>query len=153
MIFCHELHDIDAVPVPFVDSEVKPKPRRVYVTYAGMLKIGAKRGCKGCANDTSSHNQECMVRFEEAFGRKDAEGSFIEPELPVSSDVPAIEPMHIRDEASSGGFAEELVPECPPPSDIDEPYEAESPIKTLRMQLLMSLMLMMKRMTSLLSLA
>jgi hypothetical protein len=22
------------------------------------------------------------------------------------------------------------VPECPPPSDLDEPYEAESPIKT-----------------------
>ena len=29
-----ELHDIDAVPVPFVDSETKPKTRRVYVTYA-----------------------------------------------------------------------------------------------------------------------
>ena len=28
-----ELHDIDAVPIPFVDSEVKPKTRRVYVTY------------------------------------------------------------------------------------------------------------------------
>jgi hypothetical protein len=29
-----------------------------------------------------------------------------------------------------GGFSEELVPECPPPSDLDEPYEAKSPIKT-----------------------
>ena len=124
-----ELHDIDAVPVPFVDSEIEPKTRRVYVTYARMLKIGATKGCKGCENDTSSHNQACIERFEEAFGRKDADGSFIEPEVPVSSDVPAIEPMHIRDEASDGGFAEESVPECPP-SDLDEPYEAESPIKT-----------------------
>ena len=59
---------------------------------------------KGCENDTSSHNQECIARFEEAFCRKDADGSFIEPEVHVSSDVPAIEPMHIRDEASGGGF-------------------------------------------------
>jgi hypothetical protein len=125
-----ELHDIDAVLVPFVDSEIKPKTRRVYVTYARMLKIGATKGCKGCENDTSSHNQECIARFEEAFGRKDVDGSFVEPEVPASSEVPAIEPMHIRDEASGGGFAEDFVPECPPPSDLDEPYEAESPIKT-----------------------
>ena len=79
---------------------------------------------------TSSHNQECIVRFEEASGRKDVDGSFVEPEVPASSEVPAIEPMHISDEASCGGFAEDLVPECPPPSDLDEPYEAESPTKT-----------------------
>ena len=125
-----ELHDIDAVPIPFVDSEIKPKTRRVYVAYARMLKIGATKGCKGCENDTSSHNQECIARFEEAFGRKDADGSVVEPEVPVSSDVPAIEPMRIRDEASGGGFADDLVPECPPPSDHDEPYAAESPIAT-----------------------
>ena len=33
-------------------------------------------------------------------------------------------------EFSGGGFAEDLVPECPAPSDLDEPYEAESPIRT-----------------------
>ena len=109
---------------------IKPKTRRVYVTYARMLKIGATKGCKGCENDISSQNQECIARFEEAFGRKDVDGSFVEPEVPASSEVPAIEPMHIRDEASGGGFAEDLVPECPPPSDLEEPYEAESPIKT-----------------------
>ena len=49
-----ELHDIDAVPVPFADFEIKPKTRRVYVTYSRMLKIGATKGCKGCENNTSS---------------------------------------------------------------------------------------------------
>ena len=100
------------------------------MTYARMLKIGATKGCKGCENDTSSHNPECIARFEEVFGRKDVDGSFVEPEVPVSSEVPVIEPMHVRGEFSGGGFAEDLVPECPPPSDLDEPYEAESPIKT-----------------------
>ena len=123
---CTKLHDIDAVPIPFVDSEVKPKTRRVYVTYCRMLKIGATKGCKGCENDTSSHNQECIARFEKAFGRKDADGSFVEPDVPASSEVPAIEPIFISDEVSGGGFAEDFVP----PSDHDEPYEAESPVKT-----------------------
>ena len=122
---CTKLHDIDAVPIPFVDSEVKPKTRRVYVTYCRMLKIGATKGCKGCENDTSSHNQECIARFEKAFGRKDADGSFVEPDVPASSEVPAIEPIFISDEVSGGGFAEDFVP----PSDHDEPYEAESPVK------------------------
>jgi len=120
-----ELHDIDAVPIPFVDSEIKPKTRRVYVTYSRMLKLGATKGCKGCENDTSSHNQECIALFEEAFGRKDADGSFVEPDVPTSSEVPALEPMFISDEVSGGGFAEDLFP----PSDHDEPYEAESPVK------------------------
>ena len=93
-----------------------------------MFKIGATRGCKGCENDISSHNQECIARFEEAFGRKEADGSFVEPDVPVSSEVPAIEPLCIRDEGSGGVFAD-LVPECPPPLDQDEPYEAESPIR------------------------
>ena len=100
------------------------------MTHARMLKSDATKGCKGCENDISSQNQECIARFEEAFGRKDVDGSFVEPEVPASSKVSAIEPMHIRDEASGGGFAEDLVPECPPPSDLEEPYEAESPIKT-----------------------
>ena len=91
-----ELQDIEAVPVPFVDSDIKPKARRVYVAYSRMLKIGATKGCKGCENDTSSHNQECIALFEEAFGRKDADGSFVEPDVPASSEVPAIEPMFIR---------------------------------------------------------
>ena len=125
-----ELHDIDAVPVPFVDSEIKPKTRRVYLTFARMFKIGATKLCKGCENDKPSHNQERIARFEEAFGRKEVDCSFVEPEVPASSEVPAIEPMHISGEVSGGGFAEGLVPECPPPSDPDEPYEAESPIKT-----------------------
>jgi len=41
-----ELQDIEAVPVPFVDSDIKPKTRRVYVAYSRMLKIGATKGCK-----------------------------------------------------------------------------------------------------------
>ena len=53
------------------------------MTHARMLKIGATRGCKGCENDTSSHNQECIARFEEAFGLKETDGSFVEPEVPV----------------------------------------------------------------------
>eukprot|EP00435_Cladocopium_sp_Y103_P067213 s690_g29.t1 len=93
-----ELHDVDAVPVPFVDAEIKRKTRRVYVTYARMLKIGATKGCKGCENDTSAHNAECIARFEEAFGRKEADGPFVEPEVPVSSDIPAIGPMHVDDD-------------------------------------------------------
>ena len=44
------------------------------MTYARMLKIGATKGCKGCENDTSSHNPECIARFEEVFGRKDVDG-------------------------------------------------------------------------------
>ena len=120
-----ELHDIDAVPIPCVDSEIKPKTRIVYVTYSRMLKIGATKGCKGCEKDTSSHNQECIALFEEAFRRKDADGSFVEPDVPTSSEVPALEPMFISDEVSGGGFAEDLFP----PSDHDEPYEAESPVK------------------------
>eukprot|EP00435_Cladocopium_sp_Y103_P038967 s909_g10.t1 len=84
-----ELHDIDSVPVPFVDAEIKHKTRRVYVTYARMLKIGATVGRKGCENDTSAHNAECIASFEEAFGRKDADGSLVEPEpqVPVSSET------------------------------------------------------------------
>ena len=113
------------MPVPFVDPGIKPKTRRVYVTYSRMLKIGATKGRKGCENDPSSHNQECMALFEEAFGRKDADGSFVEPDVPASSEVPAIEPMFIGDEVSGGGFAEDLFP----PSDHDEPYEAESPVR------------------------
>ena len=93
-----ELHDIDSVPVPFVDAEIKRKTRRVYVTCARMLKIGATAGCKGCSNDTSAHNAECIARFEEVFGRKDADGSFVEPEVPVSSEIPASDSMHVRDD-------------------------------------------------------
>ena len=52
-----ELHDIDAVLVPFVDPEIKPKTRRVYVTYARMLKIGATKGCNGCENDLVSQSR------------------------------------------------------------------------------------------------
>jgi len=137
-----ELHGIDAVPVPFVDSEIKPK--NSYVTHARMLKSDATKGCKGCENDISSQNQECSARFEEAFGRKDVDGSFFEPEVPASSKVSAIEPMHIRDEASGGGFAEDLVPECPPPSDLDEPYEAELQSKLLLMSLFMNQTQIMK---------
>ena len=140
-----ELHDTDAVPVSCVDSEIKPKTRRVYVTYARMLKIGATKGCKCCENDTSSHNQECIARFEEAFGRKDVDGSFVESEVPASSEVPAIEPMHIRDEASGGGFAEDIVPECPPPSDLEEPYvKPNLQSKLFLMSLFMNQTLMMK---------
>ena len=93
-----ELHDIDSIPVPFVDAEIRRKTRRVYVPCARMLKIGATVGCKGCSNDTSAHNAECIARFEEAFGRKDADGSFIEPEVRVSSEIPAIDPMHVSDD-------------------------------------------------------
>ena len=122
-----ELHDIDSVPVPFVDAEIKRKTRRVYVTYARMLKIGATAGCKGCENDTSAHNAECIARFEEAFGHKDADGSFVEPEVPVSQEIPAIEPMHVSDDfeyepsiASNDPLDDDEVPECPPPSPSDD---------------------------------
>ena len=114
------------------------------MTHARMLKSDATKGCKGCENDISSQNQECSARFEEAFGRKDVDGSFFEPEVPASSKVSAIEPMHIRDEASGGGFAEDLVPECPPPSDLDEPYEAELQSKLLLMSLFMNQTQIMK---------
>ena len=69
------------MPVPFVDFEIKPKTRRVYVTYSRMLKTGATNGSKSCENDTSSHNQDCVARFEGAFGRKHADGSFVEPDV------------------------------------------------------------------------
>jgi hypothetical protein len=91
-----ELHGIDAVPVPFVDCEIKRKTRRVYVTFARMLQIGATKGRKGCENDTPSQNPECVAR------------SFVEPEALVSSEVPAMEPMHVRGEFSGGAFAEDL---------------------------------------------
>ena len=76
-----ELLDIESLPIPFVDSspEAKQKSRWVYITYKRMLKIGASPGCKGCDNDTSSHNKECIERFERAFGKSDEAGDLVEP--------------------------------------------------------------------------
>ena len=76
-----ELLDIESLPIPFVDStpEAKQKSRWVYITCKRMLKIGASPGCKGCDNDTSSHNKECIERFERAFGESDEAGDLVEP--------------------------------------------------------------------------
>ena len=66
-----ELLDIESWPIPFVDNapEAKHKSRRVYITYKRMLEIGAAPGCKGCDNDTSSHNKECTECFERGSGK------------------------------------------------------------------------------------
>eukprot|EP00435_Cladocopium_sp_Y103_P009465 s2216_g2.t1 len=122
-----EPHDMDAEPVPFVDTEVKCKMRRVYVTYAGMLKIGATKGCKGCENDTSNLNAECIACFEEASDREEVDGSFVETEFPVSLEISAIDPMHVDEPleyepstASHDPLDNDVVPECPLDSPDDD---------------------------------
>jgi hypothetical protein len=130
-----ELLDIDSLPIPFVDSitEAKQKSRRVYITYKRMREVGATPGCKGCDNDTSSHNKECIERFERAFGKTDESGDIVEPapdedvlqqeSLPtidnaLTSDEFDVSPSpSIREEASDEEF-----PECPPGSP-EEPDE------------------------------
>ena len=131
---CVELLDIESLPIPFVDStpEAKQKSRRVYITYRRMLKIGATPGRKGCDNDTSSHNRECVERFECAFGKADESGDVIKP-APVESlqeeTLPTIDDALISgrfDVSPSPSIREEMseeedVPECP--SRIDDELE------------------------------
>ena len=46
---------------------------RVYITYRRILEIGSAPGCRGCEGDSSNHSNECIARFEEAFGRASAD--------------------------------------------------------------------------------
>ena len=126
-----ELHDIDSIPIPFTGAEIKKKSRRVYITYARMLKIGATPGCKGCEKDTSSHSHECVARFEEAFGVKDKDGDLVEPVSESRGEIPEIDPVAcspdddgfyepgtpLPDEVDDEAMERDLVPECPPASD------------------------------------
>eukprot|EP00435_Cladocopium_sp_Y103_P003058 s2032_g1.t1 len=90
-----------------------------------MLKIGATRRLKACENDASAHYAEYIARFGEAFGRKEADGSLVEPEFPMSSGIPAIEPMHVHDDleyepsiSSQDPLDEDDVPDCPPDDEV-----------------------------------
>ena len=65
----------DPLPIPFTlhvftDQGERKKLRRIYITYARFRKIGPTPGCSACDNDKSSHNAECIARFEKAFGRE-----------------------------------------------------------------------------------
>ena len=65
----------DPLPIPFTlhvftDQGERKKFRRIYITYARFRKIGPTPGCSACDNDKSSHNAECIARFEKAFGRE-----------------------------------------------------------------------------------
>ena len=66
------LEPIEDVVIPFIDDTpgARAKDCRVYITYSRMLKIGETPCCKGCEEDTYRQTNECVDRFEEAFGDK-----------------------------------------------------------------------------------
>lgn len=114
-----ELDDIDSLPVPFVDVELIKKTRRVYITYSRMLKIGATPGCRGCDNDSSAHNAECVARFEKEFGVRNEEGDLVEPDEPAKPELPEVEDVHVESECDySPSIASEV--EGPEVIDVDE---------------------------------
>jgi hypothetical protein len=69
-------------------------------------------------------DSEGEIRWEIAFGKE-----FLGPHY-LLGQLGYVRTKDADGEFSGGGFAEDLVPECPAPSDLDEPYEAESPIRT-----------------------
>ena len=61
------------LPIPFVEDspQMKEEPRRVYITFGRIQKLGATPGCRACLAVTPNHIPECIARHEEAFGSKD----------------------------------------------------------------------------------
>ena len=113
-----ELHDIDSIPVPFVDSGLEKKTRRVYITYSRILKIGPTRNCRGCENGSYNHNAECVARFEAEFGVRDGD-KVVEPPFEGSGDLPEVDPVLLGEvtplgsEAESDGYEPSFAPSVP----------------------------------------
>ena len=125
------------LPIPFVEDspEMKEKSRRVYITFGRIQKLGATPGCRACLAFTPNHTPECVARHEEAFGSKtsgpepnapsDELERLLDEKLP-----PGLDFEYEASIASHDPLNDDEVPECPPPSDHDDLYEAESQINT-----------------------
>ena len=125
------------LPIPFVEDspEMKEKSRRVYITFGRIQKLGATPGCCACPAFTPNHTPECAARHEEAFGSKtpgpepnapsDELERLLDEKLP-----PGLDFEYEASIASHDPLDDDEVPECPPPSDHNDLYEAESQINT-----------------------
>ena len=53
------------LPILFVEDspEIKEKPRRVYITFGRIQKLGGKPGCRACLAFTPNHIPECISRW------------------------------------------------------------------------------------------
>ena len=120
-----DLGDVGSLPLPFIKNvpEIRSKSRRVYITYRRILEIGSTPGCRGCEGDSSNHSNECIARFEEAFGHA---SSVPPPSFPEEFE-------ELQDEIIPSGAgsdyapsSEDEVPECPLPGESGE--EDEEPL-------------------------
>ena len=111
-----ELHDIDSIPVPFVDSELEKKTRRVYITYSRMKKIGPTRGCKGCEKGSYNRNAECVARFEAEFGVRDGD-SVVEPPFEGPGELPDVDSILLGEDEFE--YEQSIAPDTPEGSDHD----------------------------------
>ena len=97
----------DPLPLPFSTADViRKKARRVYITYARFLELGATPGCSACENDRSNHSAECIARFEAAYG-----GEREAPPTPALHRIPPTPsmPLPAVEEDRSGRFEVGLV--------------------------------------------
>ena len=114
-----ELGDLDPLPLPFVDDvpEIHAKSRRVYITYRRILEIGSTPGCRGCEGDSSNHSNECIARFEEAFGRASAaappERAEELEDVPDEIIVSGVDSPYAPSSGPEDPLDDDRVPECP----------------------------------------
>ena len=125
------------LPIPFVEGslEMKEKPRRVYITFGRIQKLGATLGCRACLAFTPNHTPECIARHEEAFGSKtpgpkpsapdddddgddDDDDDDDELDRLLNEKFPPVPDIEYEASlASHDPLDDDDVPECPPPDE------------------------------------